>query len=317
MVNVEPLRVVFFGTPEFAVPTFDALRRSPHRVVGVVTQPDRPRGRGRKTGESAVKTRASAANLPVFQPNRLNDPAFLDALAGLHAELGVVVAYGKILPEAVLHMPRLGLVNVHASLLPRYRGAAPIQRAIINGDRETGITIVRMVLALDAGPMLATARRPIGPDETSEEVAHDLAQMGATALMSSVGALATGPLPEVAQDESAATYAARLTKDDGTIDWTLPAQRVHDLIRGLYPWPHAFTYHRGRRVIVLRSTTLPAAEGQPGRILEAEGDRLHVGTGQGAIAITKLQAEGGRPMTPREFLAGHRASVGDLLAPES
>ena len=317
MVNVEPLRVVFFGTPEFAVPTFDALRRSPHRVVGVVTQPDRPRGRGRKTGESAVKTRASAANLPVFQPNRLNDPAFLDALAGLHVELGVVVAYGKILPDAVLNMPRLGLVNVHASLLPRYRGAAPIQRAIINGDRETGITIVRMVLALDAGPMLATARRSIGPDETSEEVAHDLAQMGATALMSSVGALATGPLPEVAQDESAATYAARLTKDDGTIDWTLPAQRVHDLIRGLYPWPHAFTYHRGRRVIVLRSTTLPAAEGQPGRILEAEGDRLHVGTGQGAIAITKLQAEGGRPMTPREFLAGHRASVGDLLAPES
>src|SRR3954447_19039007 len=175
MVAGGALRIVFFGTPKFAVPTLDALLASRHTVVGVVTQPDRPRGRGQKTSDAPVKARAVAAGLPVLQPERLKDPAFMDALTALDADLGVVAAYGKILSDAVLATPRRGMVNVHASLLSRYRGAAPVHRAVIDGEAETGVTIMRVVKALDAGAIMATVRRPIGPDETSQEVERDLA----------------------------------------------------------------------------------------------------------------------------------------------
>ena len=184
---------------------------------------------GQKTSAAPVKARALAAGLPVLQPERLKDPAFLDEPDGLGADLGVVAAYGKILTDAVLATPRLGLLNVHASLLPRYRGAAPVHRAVIAGERETGVTIMRVVKALDAGPMLAAVRRPIGPDETSEEVERDLARLGAELLVSTADDLAAGRSHETPQDESAATYAHRLTKDDGVIDWSWPADRVHDL----------------------------------------------------------------------------------------
>jgi methionyl-tRNA formyltransferase len=320
MVDAEPLRIVFFGTPDFAVPTLDALLHSRHSVVGVVTRADRPKGRGQKTNEPPVKTRARAAGLPALQPQRLTDAGFLEAFERLNADLGVVTAYGKILTDHVLASPRLGLVNVHASLLPRYRGAAPVRRAVINGEAETGVTILRMVKALDAGPMLATARRPIGPHETSEDVERDLARVGARLLVSTVDALAAGPIAEIEQDEAAATYAHRMTKADGIIEWTKPANRIHDLIRGLYPWPHAFTFYRGRRLILLRSTLPEKGSGGvdpfsavPGTILQAHGDLLHIATGSGVIAITEIQAEGKRPMVPREFLAGYRLTAGELM----
>jgi methionyl-tRNA formyltransferase len=315
---------VFFGTPDFSETTLDALLRSRHPVVGVVTRADRPKGRGQKTNEPPVKRRAVAAGLPVLQPERLTDPVFLEAFDRLGADLGVVAAYGKILTDRVLAGPRLGLINVHASLLPRYRGAAPVHRAVINGEAETGVTIIRMVRALDAGPMLATVSRPIGPEDTSEDVERDLAVAGAALLVSTLDALATGPVAESPQDDAAATYAHRMTKADGITDWAKPADRIHDRIRGLHPWPHAFTFHRGRRLILLRST-LPnkgagafPAHGKtppdpPGTILEAQGDRLHIATGRGVIAITEIQAEGKRPMTPREFLAGHRLTAGELV----
>jgi methionyl-tRNA formyltransferase len=320
MVDVEPLRIVFFGTPDFSETSLDALLRSRHLVVGVVTRADRPKGRGQKTNEPPVKTRAAAAGLPVLQPDRLTDPGFLEAFERLNADLGVVAAYGKILTDRVLAGPRLGLINVHASLLPRYRGAAPVHRAVINGEAETGVTIMRMVKALDAGPMLATVGRSIGPEETSADVERDLARAGAALLVSTLDALATGSVAESPQDDTAATYAHRLTKADGITDWTKPADRIHDLIRGLHPWPHAFTFHRGRRLILLRST-LPEKGSTPpdpfpvppGTILEAQGDRLHIATGRGVIAITEIQAEGKRPMTPREFLAGHRLNAGELV----
>jgi methionyl-tRNA formyltransferase len=316
MVDVQPLRIVFFGTPDFAATTLDALLRSRHLVVGVVTRADRPKGRGQRTNEPPVKTRAVAARLPVLQPERLTDPGFLEAFDRHDADLGVVAAYGKILTDRVLTGPRLGLVNLHASLLPRYRGAAPVHRAVINGEAETGVTILRMVKALDAGPMLATVRRPIGPEDTSETVERDLARVGAALLVSTLDAIATGPVAGSPQDDAAATYAHRLTKADGVIDWTLPAHRIHDLIRGLHPWPHGFTFHRSRRLILLRSV-LPAPPDPfsvpPGTILEAHGDRLHIATGSGVIAITEIQAEGKRPMTPREFLAGHRMTAGERV----
>jgi methionyl-tRNA formyltransferase len=319
MVGVEPLRIVFFGTPDFADSTLDALLRSRHQVVGVVTRADRPRGRGQRMNPPPVKTRAVAAGLPVLQPERLTDPAFLEALVRLNADLGVVAAYGKILTDDVLGCPRLGLINVHASLLPRYRGAAPVHRAVINGDTETGITIIRMVKALDAGPMLAATRRTIGPQDTSEDIESDLARVGAALLVSTVDGLASGPVAEVPQDDAAATYAPRMTRADGITDWTMPAVRIHDLIRGLHPWPHAFTFHRGDRLILLRSTVADIGPGAgipltpPGTILEGHGDRLHIATGRGVIAITEIQAEGKRPMAPREFLAGHRLTAGELV----
>jgi methionyl-tRNA formyltransferase len=254
--------------------------------------------------------------LPVLQPERLTDAGFLEALAGLHADLGVVTAYGKILTDAVLATPRLGLINVHASLLPRYRGAAPVHRAVIGGETETGVTIVRMVKALDAGPMLARVHCPIGPDETSDNVERSLATMGAQAMISVVDALAAGEVRGEPQDESAATYAHRLTKEEGAIDWARPAAEVHNLIRGLHPWPHAFTFYGDQRLILLKSAVVPGTVVPPGAIVEAAGDRLHVAAGRDTVAILEIQVEGKRPMTCRQFLAGHRLSIGELMKPK-
>jgi methionyl-tRNA formyltransferase len=321
MVAADGLRIVFFGTPEFAVPTLDALLASRHQVVGLVTQPDRPRGRGHKTSEAPVKARATAVDLPILQPERLKDQVFLDALDAWRADLGVVAAYGKILTDMVLATPRLGMINVHASLLPRYRGAAPVHRAIIAGEHETGVTIMRVVKALDAGPMLATARRPIGPEETSDDVERDLARLGAPLLVATVDELAAGRPTETPQNDSLATYARRLKKEDGAIDWSWPAERIHNLIRGLHPWPHAFTFVRGARLIIRRSAVRRSEVsdtsdtfgrgGGPGTVLAAGGDDLIVATGNGALRIGEIQAEGKRPMTARDFLAGHRLTRGD------
>ena len=314
MVSAPLLRIVFFGTPEFAVPTLDALLRSGHHVVGVVTQPDRPRGRGHKTSHAPVKARALDASLPVLQPERLKDESFLAALAEMRADLGVVAAYGKILTDAVLAAPRLGLINVHASLLPKYRGAAPVHRAIMNGERETGVTIMRVVKALDAGPMLAKTTRPIGPDETSEDVERDLARDGAALLAAVVGDLAAGRARETLQDDAVATYAHRLTTADSAIDWNWTADRVHNAVRGLHPWPHAATFLHGRRLILLRSAASSEPAGAaPGAVVAARADDLIVAAGSGRVRLIAIQAEGKRPMSAREFLAGHAVAPGDRL----
>jgi methionyl-tRNA formyltransferase len=306
------LRIVFFGTPDFAVPTLDALLASRHPVVAVITQPDRPRGRGQRTSPAPVKARALSAGLAILQPERLRDEPFLDNLRALAADLGVVAAYGRILTDAVLAAPRLGMINVHASLLPKYRGAAPVHRAIVAGERETGVTIMRIVKALDAGPMLATARRPIGGDETGDQVERALARIGADLLVRVVDAIASGRVHETPQDESAATYAHRLTKQDGLVDWTWPAARIHDLIRGLHPWPHAYSFLQAQRLILLRSAEGdPVHAASPGTILEASGDHLVVATGSATLRLLEIQPEGKRPMAIREFLAGHHLAVGD------
>ena len=312
MVTSASLRIVFFGTPAFAVPTLDALIGSPHQIVAVVTQPDRPRGRGQKTSDGPVKARAIAAGLPVLQPDRLKDDSFLRELMALDADLGVVAAYGKILTDAVLAVPRLGLINVHASLLPKFRGAAPVHRAIIAGETGTGVTIMRVVKALDAGPMLATAKSPIGPDDTSDAVEHDLARLGAALLVEIVDRLAQGPVEEMPQNDAAATYAPRLSKVDGLIDWSVSAAEIHNRIRGLHPWPHAFTFHAAHRLILHRSAVEGPAPSVPhGTIVEAAADRLLVATGAGALRLTEIQPEGKRPLATRDFLAGHRLRPGD------
>jgi methionyl-tRNA formyltransferase len=310
--SAAPLRIVFFGTPGFAVPTLEALLRSRHAVAGVVTQPDRPRGRGQQMLDAPVKAMAAASGVPVLQPERLKDAAFLEALTALRGDLGVVVAYGKILSDQVLAIPTRGFVNVHASLLPRYRGAAPVHRAVIAGERETGVTIMRVVQALDAGPVLANVHRLIGPEETSEDVERDLARLGAALLVDTLDGLAAGHLRDQPQDDSQATYAHKLRKDEGLIDWRWTADRLHNMIRGLHPWPHAFTFLGSRRFIVRRSrwSGEPSPEA-PGTVVDAAGDRLAVATGSGVLEITEIQSEGKRPMPAREFLAGHPLSRGE------
>jgi methionyl-tRNA formyltransferase len=319
MVGTTALRIVFFGTPAFAVPTLDALIASRHDVVGVVTQTDRPRGRGQKVMDAPVKARAVAAGIDVLQPDRLRDPAFVDRFRAMRADLGVVAAYGRILTDEVLALPRLGMINVHASLLPKYRGAAPVHRAIVAGEFETGVTIMRVVKALDAGPMLAKVRRPIAADETSDLVERHLAQLGANLLVTSVDDLAAGRAVETPQDATQATYAHRLTKDDGIVDWTRSAGALHNQIRGLHPWPHAAAYVGGHRLILRRSewptatppiASLPTAS-PPGTVVEAHGDRFLVATGNGVLRLVEMQPEGKRAMTAREFLAGRPVSVGD------
>ncbi len=313
---VAPLRIVFLGTPEFAVPTLDRLMASRHLLVGVVTQPDRPRGRGHIVSDAPVKALAVERGLPVFQPSRLREPDVEAALRRWQPDLGVVAAYGKLIPDHLLALPRLGLINVHASLLPKYRGAAPVHRAVMAGESETGVTIMRVIHELDAGPTFAKVTRRIGPDETSVDVERDLAVLGADLLVRVVDEIAAGTAREEPQDDSQATHAPKLTREEGLIDWTRPAQAIHDTVRGLYPWPHAYTFVKGTRVIVLRTQVEPsvAYPRQPGAVIHVSREAIHVMAGDGrAVAIVHLQPEGRRPMSVRDFLAGHPVTSGTRL----
>ena len=309
--------IAFFGTPQFAVPTLEALIASRHKVAIVVTQPDRRRGRGQKVTDAPVKAAARAHGLPVYQPGRLRDPEVTDALRAKAPDAGVVAAYGKLIPADLLSLPRLGMVNVHASLLPKYRGAAPVHRAIINGETETGITIMQVVEALDAGDMLAKSVRPIGPDQTSEEVEHALAEDGARLLLDVLDQIDAGTARAEPQDPAASTYAPRLTKEEGLIDWTWSAQTIHNRVRGLYPWPHAYSFLNGERLILLKTQVVGGdSSSQPGRV-GITGEAIEVATGEGRIAITQLQPEGRRPMSTRDFLAGHPVQPGTTFGPPS
>jgi methionyl-tRNA formyltransferase len=329
---VTPLRVAFFGTPLFARATLERLVASAHHVVLVVTQPDRPRGRGHHVVASPVKTFAVERGIPVLQPERLRDPSFLDALAGYRLDLAVVAAYGRILPAALLPVPRLGMINVHASLLPRWRGAAPVHRAVLAGDKETGVTIMRVAPALDAGPMLAKVHVDIGPHETSAVLESRLATLGADLLVATVDRLAAGPIAETPQSDEHATYASRLERSESRVDWDQPAPDIHNRIRGLQPWPVATVMWRGRRLRLLGSVpedlndekshravesdeNLSRRDFLPGTIVAVDEDSFVVACHPGAVRIVRVQVEGRAPAAVREFLHGHRVSAGDTLEP--
>jgi methionyl-tRNA formyltransferase len=307
------LRIVYFGTPAFAVPSLERLLASRHDVIAVVSQPDRPKGRGQHLHPTPTKEVALAHNVPVLQPSRIKDEAFLQAIRDLTPDLGVVAAFGRILPDSLLAIPRLGMINVHASLLPRYRGAAPVHRAVLAGDAETGVTIMRVVSELDAGPMFAKQTVPIPPDATSADIEAALAAAGADLLLAVLDDLAAGRAIEMPQNDALATHAPKITKDEGTIDWTDPARSIHNKVRGLQPWPLAATTLRGVRYVIRRSAlTGQITAAAPGAIAVAHGDDLIVAAGGGsALRILELQPEGRRAMTAREFLAGHRLVVGD------
>ena len=308
--------VVFFGTPQFAVPTLRRLLDSTHSVAGVITQPDRPRGRGQKISHAPVKALAVERGIPVYQPDRLKPPDVADTLRAWRADLGVVAAYGRIIPEHLLTIPRFGMINVHASLLPKYRGAAPVHRAVINGDRYTGVTIMRVVKELDAGGMFAKVTRPIAPEDTSDVVESALAAMGAELLLTVVDQLVSGTAREEPQDDTQASYAPRLTKEEGLIDWTQSASQIHNRVRGLYPWPHAYTFFKGTRLIILRSVVPNAAESpaSPGTILRVTSEAIHVATGDGELAVLDVQPEGRRAMRAHDFLLGHRLATGERFS---
>ena len=313
MVN---LRIVFLGTPDFAVPSLEALIASRHDVVAVVSQPDRPKGRGQQLQPTPTKISAAAHGIPVLQPARIRDDAFLQSIRDLRPDLGVVVAFGRILPDALLAIPRLGMINVHASILPRYRGAAPIQRAVLAGDAETGVSIMRVVTELDAGPVFSIARAAIPPDATSGDMAGVLASLGAAELGPIVDALGAGQAGETPQDHALATLAPKIAKDEGVIDWAEPAARVHDKVRGMQPWPLASTTLNGERLVVRRSrvTALDAHDMAPSAIVRAHGDDLTVACGGGtALQILQIQPEGRRTMSAREFLAGRGPLEGARL----
>lgn len=312
--------MVFFGAAPLAVPSLEALARAPEiEVAAVVTQPDRPRGRDLRLQPTPVKEAALRLGLPVWQPLRCRAPEFLEQIRGLAPDLIVVVAYGQLLPPALLEIPPHGCLNVHASLLPRHRGAAPIQWALLEGDPETGVTLMRMDAGLDTGPVVAQDREVIRPEDTAQTLHDRLAARGAALLRRTLPDYLAGRITPRPQPAEGATYARKLTREDGRLDWTRPAAELHRRLRALTPWPGAYTYlPAGERRLLLKvwaATVVPAAPGEPGAVLAAGAGGVVVRCGADALCLTELQREGGRRLPAAEFLAGHRLEPGTRLDP--
>jgi methionyl-tRNA formyltransferase len=303
----EPLKIIFAGTPDFAAEALKGLLGSEHQVVAVYTQPDRPAGRGRKLVLGPVKQLALTHGIPVRQPKSLKDKLEQTVLAESQADLMVVAAYGLLLPQTVLDTPRLGCINIHASILPRWRGAAPIQRAILAGDKQTGITIMQMEAGLDTGPMLYQLSCPIHADDTGGTLHDRLARLGAQALLETLPALAAGTLTPQPQDPNHANYANKLEKHESQIDWRQPAQKIALQVRAFNPWPVAQTDYAGKVMRIWQSAVLSENPGAaPGAVVAAGKAGIDVATGQGILRIMRLQIPGKRAMTAREFLNAHR-----------
>ncbi|MCO8162385.1 methionyl-tRNA formyltransferase [Pseudomonas sp. 21LCFQ010] len=301
----EPLRIVFAGTPEFAAEHLKALLDSPYQIVAVYTQPDRPAGRGQKLMPSPVKQLAQQHNVPVLQPPTLRDAQAQAELAALQPDLMVVVAYGLILPQVVLDIPRLGCINSHASLLPRWRGAAPIQRAVQAGDAESGVTVMRMEAGLDTGPMLLKSVTPISADDTGGGLHDRLAELGPPAVLQAIAGLADGSLTGEVQDDSLATYAHKLNKDEARLDWSRPAIELERLIRAFNPWPICHSTLAGEALKVL-AASLADGSGVPGTILDASKDGLLVACGEQALRLTRLQLPGGKALNFADLFNSRR-----------
>lgn len=313
------MRVVFWGTPDYAVPSLRALLGEDHEVVAVVTQPDRPAGRGRELRKSPVKVLAEQEMIPVFQPQRARDAAFAAQLRALEPEISVVIAYGQILSREVLDIPTQGSINAHASLLPELRGAAPINWAIVRGHERTGVTIMRMVEQMDAGPILIQVEEPIGFDETASDLWTRLSEISAEALIETLTLIDSGQATEQPQDETRATFAPRISRDDARVDWTADARTICNLIRGMDAVPGAWTTHRAADLKVFRPTADPDFAGQapPGTIVHADAVNpehgLVIACGDGAVAVREVQPPGKRRMSAVEWLRGRAASAGECL----
>jgi methionyl-tRNA formyltransferase len=308
------MRLVFLGSGAFAIPSFEALLDAGHDVAALVTQPDREKGRGRSLAPPPLKPVAQARNIPVLQPPRIKDPAAAATLRDLAPEVQVVVAYGQILPRTVIGIPPLGTVNVHSSLLPKYRGAAPIQWAIVKGETETGVTTMLIDEGLDTGPALLSESTAIGPEEDAVELESRLARLGAGVLLKTLEGLAAGTLQPVPQDHAQATLAPMIRKEDGRLDWARTAAQLHDQIRGFQPWPGATTTHAGRDLKIARARVAPPGPGAPGTVLEVGREGLLVASGDGTrLLLVDVQPESRRPMPAAAYAAGARLRPGDRL----
>jgi methionyl-tRNA formyltransferase len=315
--NITPWRIVFFGTPAFAVPTLRALLEGPDAVVAVVTQPDRKKGRGQRVGFSPVKEMASrhqGHEISVFQPEKVKEMPFQEELIRLRPDLFVVAAYGQILPQSLLDIPVHGAINVHGSLLPRYRGAAPIAWAILKGEKVTGVTVMKMDKGMDTGDILLKREILIGADETSATLHDKLAAAGARLLLETVAKMKEDEVSPFRQDPSQATYAPPLKKEDGRIDWKREPGEIDRQVRAFNPWPGAYTSHQGEFLKIFRGEVREGNPGeQPGKVLWVGGDFIEIETGKGAYLIREIQLEGKRRMGVREFLAGHTIEAGTVF----
>ncbi|MGD9426139.1 methionyl-tRNA formyltransferase [Pantoea sp. NSTU24] len=301
-----PLKIIFAGTPDFAARHLDALLASEHQVIGVFTQPDRPAGRGNKLTPGPVKTLALAHDIPVFQPKSLRPEENQQLVADLQADVMVVVAYGLILPKAVLDMPRLGCINVHGSLLPRWRGAAPIQRALWAGDSETGVTIMQMDVGLDTGDMLYKLACPITAQDTSATLYDRLAGLGPQGLLETLTLLNTQQASPEKQDETQANYAEKLSKEEARLDWTLSAEQLERCIRAFNPWPMSFFTVGDQPIKVWQASVLPHCDRSPGEIISADKQGIQVATAQGVLNLLQLQPAGKKPMSAQDLLNSRR-----------
>ncbi len=306
------MRLVFLGTPAFAVPTLERTVAAGHEVAEVVTQPDRPRGRGRQLAASPVKEAALRLGIPVYQPERVRRPEAVEHLRALAPDAMVIVGYGQIIPQSVIDLAPLGIINVHASLLPKYRGAGPIQWAIANGETRTGVTTMRIDAGLDTGEMLLKTETEIGPEENAVELGLRLAEMGAGLLVRTLEGLADGSIVGEKQDNSQATYAPLLKKEDGAIDWNRPALEIHNRVRGLQPWPGASTAFRGQTLHVWRSRVADAdASGTPGAVRSVRP--LVAQCGSGALELVEVQMEGRKRVPAGDFANGQRLTENEIL----
>ncbi len=312
------LKIVFLGTPDFAVPSLERLLEGGFDVAAVVTQPDRPKGRGRHLTPPPVKQTALRLGLPVHQPEKLRDPDTIAWFRDLRPDAAAVVAYGKIIPQAMIDIPRLGIVNLHASLLPKYRGAAPIQWAIAEGETRTGVTTMLIDAGLDTGDILLAQETEIGPDETAVELAQRLALMGADLLVQTLRGLQAGAITPRPQDHEQATFAPMLTKDAGRIDWSWPAPKIHNRIRGFQPWPGAFTFFGGRTLHIWRSRLSETdLTSPPGTVHVARHALLVACGGNTAIELLELQIEGRNRISAAAFINGQRLGGGELLGEQT
>ncbi|MBI5236284.1 MAG: methionyl-tRNA formyltransferase [Deltaproteobacteria bacterium] len=311
---MDSLRVVFMGTPAFAVPSLNAVVTAGFECLAVVTQPDKTVGRGLTTSISAIKKAALDLDIEVRQPERLKEPSFIDWLETIQPDVIVVVAYGKILPEEALRIPRLGCVNLHASLLPRYRGASPINRAIMDGQTSTGACTMLMDKGMDTGPILLCESSEIRPDDTALTLSARLAESGALLLVKTIGLLSQGTLKAIQQDERSATYAPPLKKEDGRIDWTRSAKEIYNLMRGVTPWPGAYTFLNGKTLKIHSGLVRPDGhDNPPGTIIAISNGRLVVACKGSVFEITEVQLENKKRMSADEFMRGVRLKQGERL----
>jgi methionyl-tRNA formyltransferase len=306
------MKILFWGTPEFSVPTLKRLFEANHEIVGVVTQPDRPKGRGRTLQLSPVKQYALEKGLQIFQPEKASNPKFIDDLYQLRSDMFIVIAYGQILREAVLKIPKWFCMNIHASLLPKYRGAAPINRSILNGDTETGITTMKMDEGMDTGNMLLKRTVPIKSDDDAITLAEKLSKAGAELTVETLELLAKGKLDLIPQNDSEATLAPKLKKEEGLIDWEKSAETLHNQIRGFSPWPGAYTFYGPKRVSIIKSEVVSGDENdKPGVVARVSDYGIEVGTSKGRLIVKELKPEGKGGMSAQSFLRGNPVSKGE------